>query len=221
MSETEWMRLTELAAHMGTSRQGIYKAYLKGYSFKGQGYVCRTTNAKGRPRYRLVGRPSNDELARLQVLHGSTHGVAIALAVSSETASRWLKALERVRNPLAKSAAPKGGRPSVEELARLQVMHGSCIKIGRALGVTSNTASAWLKDAGLKVAASKRPKGKKLTRPSDGDLHKLYAEHRSTTAVGRELGVSQRVVHVWCKAAGVKMRPVGSHDAAHKGNPNS
>jgi len=103
MSETEWMRLTELAAHMGTSRQGTYNAYLKGYSFKGQGYVCRTTDGAGRPRYRLVeGKPraiGRPRIARPVGLSAALEemgvaGVALKLGCSTRTVARWRREME-------------------------------------------------------------------------------------------------------------------------------
>jgi hypothetical protein len=119
--------------------------------------------------------------------------------------------------PHASGPSSDATTPPVDEVVDLYVNHGlSTYGIGQKLGIDHQRVTRMLRRAGVVVS----PRGKKRPRPlrganhvSEQTLRRLYLEEgRTSTAIGRLLGMSDRLIREDLARYGIDRRHRGCWD---------
>mgnify|MGYP001225042212 CR=1 FL=1 len=164
-----------------------------------------------------IGEPIEVYLKReYEVNRKSTVQIGKKLGISDVGISKWIRNLEIKTRGKLEAKLPKGFvEPTKEELNKWYHIEGkSTVKIGRELGVGYETIIRLLRKNNLKVRNNSEvrlPKG--FVKPTKEQLEKLYNNKwKSTSQIGRELGVFGGVVCKWMNEYKIKLR---SNSEAH------
>jgi transposase len=86
--------------------------------------------------------------------------------------------------------------------------HKTTTEIAEELGVGNSTVGNWLKFQGIEIrtpSESRLPQG--FVKPSEERLRTLYVnEHKTTSEIAEEIGVSNPTVGIWLNDYGIEIR---------------